>query len=466
LDDHARQRQFSSQQEIWIDRTSLSLTCLFLEQLAGNPNLRADCAIKRACSPIWGRKMTNDYNERKWFFDRRTDKTIISRRIDTPSGGKVRIASHIVEGQPGAKFATIKDEVVLRHTPAGRYEIKATFHEDDRSIQTLTIQKFNSKTGPHERLHFSFVGPEIDTLINFIAGVKSVPLDGAAKVHLPDEVLRDIVLDQGQARRIFANNPELFLHLAQHEDITRDLIAIGYRRKQLQRFESLLNDKRYFVSEQQRLQCRPEDVWQDFFESNTWIFGYGLSYQFLSKLDQRRLEQIVRGRDLVAAGKRSDALMKTSGIINSLCFVEIKRHDTPLLGSSEYRPNTWAPSGELAGGVAQVQTTVHAAIETLGQKLMPVNNIGDPTGEVLFNIEPRSCLVIGSLAQFQTEHGINAAKFRSFELYRRHIWRPEIITFDELLDRARFIVEHDPDAVKQAKDESPELATLDDDIPF
>jgi hypothetical protein len=32
------------------------------------------------------------------------------------------------------------------------------------------------------------------------------------------------------------------------------------------------------------------------------------------------------------------------------------------------------------------------------------------------------------------------------ELYRRHTWRPEIITFDELLQRARFIVEHAPDA--------------------
>ena len=72
--------------------------------------------------------------------------------------------------------------------------------------------------------------------------------------------------------------------------------------------------------------------------------------------------------------------------------------------------------------------------------------MGDPTGEVLFNIEPRSCLVVGSLEQFQSDHGINVPKFRSFELYRRHTGRPEIITFDELLQRARFIVEHGPDS--------------------
>jgi len=257
-----------------------------------------------------------EYDERRAFFGRRTHKTIISKRfIDSLSGQKLRIASHVVEGQSGFKFATVRDEVLLRQTPAGRYLIKVTFLEDDRSIRTLTIQKYNSKSGPAEKLYFSFRGDEIETLISFIAGVKTVPLDGAAKLHLTDEVLRDIVLDQGQARRIFAKNLELFLQLAQQEDITRDLVAVGYRRKQLQRFESLLNDADYFARERERLRCRPEDVWQKFFEANTWIFGYGLSYQFLSKLDERKLEQIVRGPDLTVAGKRSDALMKTRGII-------------------------------------------------------------------------------------------------------------------------------------------------------
>jgi hypothetical protein len=404
--------------------------------------------------------VTEEYDERTWFFDRRTDKTIISKRFtDTLSGKKMRIASHIVEGQPGLKFAAVKDETILRQTPAGRYEIKATFLEDDRAVRTLTIQRYSSKSGPLDKQYFSFVGREIETLIEFIAGIRTVPLDAAAKVHLPDEILRDIVLDQGQARRIFAENPELFLQLAQQEDITRDLVAVGYRRKQLQRFESLLGDSAYFASERERLQCRPEDVWQEFFEANTWIFGYGLSYQFLSKLDEGRLEQIVRGSDVTSAGKRSDAFMKTRGIISSLCFVEIKRHNTPLLGPAQYRPDVWPPSVELSGGVSQVQTTVHAAIESLGHRLIPRDKTGDPTGEILFNIEPRSCLVVGSLEQFRTDHGVNVPKFRSFELYRRHTWRPEIITFDELLQRARFIVEHGPDG-------APRGSCQDDDIPF
>jgi hypothetical protein len=67
--------------------------------------------------------------------------------------------------------------------------------------------------------------------------------------------------------------------------------------------------------------------------------------------------------------------------------------------------------------------------------------------------------VIGSLDEFYADHGVNVSKFRSFELYRRNTSRPEVITFDELLERARFIVEHIPAEI-------PSDAWDDDDIPF
>ena len=50
--------------------------------------------------------------------------------------------------------------------------------------------------------------------------------------------------------------------------------------------------------------------------------------------------------------------------------------------------------------------------------------------------------MIGSMAEFSTENGVNKDKLRSFELLRKNIVSPEIITFDELYERARFIVVH------------------------
>lgn len=172
------------------------------------------------------------------------------------------------------------------------------------------------------------------------------------------------------------------------------------------------------------------------------MFGYGLTYIALASLDERKLEQTVSGFDFSSKGKRTDALMKTKGAIEALCFVEIKAHTTPLLQADAYRGGCWAPSDDVAGGVAQVQGTVEMAIRRLAEKVEPTRHDGTPTGEQLFVFQPRSFLVVGSLQELRSEHGVNVEKYRSFELYRRSTLRPEILTFDELLHRARFVVEH------------------------
>jgi hypothetical protein len=49
--------------------------------------------------------------------------------------------------------------------------------------------------------------------------------------------------------------------------------------------------------------------------------------------------------------------------------------------------------------------------------------------------------VAGSLGEFEAEHGTNLRKFRAFEMFRRNLVAPEVITFDELYHRAKYIVE-------------------------
>jgi hypothetical protein len=80
-------------------------------------------------------------------------------------------------------------------------------------------------------------------------------------------------------------------------------------------------------------------------------------------------------------------------------------------------------------------------LEHIGRAFSPTQPDGAPTGERLFNIRPKAFLIVGRLAEFETPTGLNEPKVRSFELYRRHTDSPEILTFDELLSRARFIVE-------------------------
>lgn len=381
-------------------------------------------------------------------------KVIISKSFSTRSGN-ARFASEVVDGEEGLQFATERGEVVLRRTPANRYQIKAKFLEDDRQVLSLVIQRFGYGEIPSEAQSVSLYGSEIDRLMDLILGVKTVPLEGSAKRHIPHEQLKDIILNEAQARTLLQGHEELFASLMESEHLQRDIVAVGYRRKELATFEQLLADEDFFRSEQARQSCAPEAIWQRFFERNTWIFGYGLSYQFITALDKRKLEQVVRGSDVAGRGKRTDALMKTRARVNSLCFVEIKRHDTALLSPRQYRPDAWPPSEEVTGAVSQMQATVQAAVEDLGRTLLPQDRDGNPTGETLFNVQPRAFLVVGSLEEFHTPNGINEGKVRSFELFRRNVLRPEIITFDELLARAKFIVEHEGETEAAPEDDVP-----------
>jgi hypothetical protein len=150
---------------------------------------------------------------------------------------------------------------------------------------------------------------------------------------------------------------------------------------------------------------------------------------------------MVAGSSIEGAGKRVDALLKTRGRISSLCFAEIKTHATDLLEARSYRPEVWAPSIHLTRAIAQVQKTVYLAEDEIGRRLNSRDRDGNPTGENAFLIRPRSVVVIGNLSEFITEQGVNEPKYASFELFRRQLTSPEIITFDELCERARFIVE-------------------------
>ena len=81
------------------------------------------------------------------------------------------------------------------------------------------------------------------------------------------------------------------------------------------------------------------------------------------------------------------------------------------------------------------------ATESIRSKPSVTDDVGNPTGEEAFNYIPKSFMVIGSLQEFVSDKGVNQERYRSFELFRRNTSSPEIITFDELYERARFIVE-------------------------
>lgn len=356
---------------------------------------------------------------------------------------KIRIATKALLSTGGWEYAKEHDEIILRKKTDAATCIKAKFLEDNRQTFVLTIQKFiinDEDTGTPYGSGFSFVGDEIDKFCEFLHHIQSIKLKTNNSINISDEELRKLTLTSSQAENLISDNEELFVEVIRHAITKKDIVTIAYRKKQLETFRKLQEDQEYFNNVKIRKNCKDEALWQMFFEKNPWIFGYGLDYIYTSNLDDKRLEQVVHGYQVSQHGKRVDALLKTRAFISTLCFVEIKTHRTQLLHNIPYRSGCWAPSNELTGAIAQIQGTISYAQESIFGKLTLTDENGFPTKEDVFNFRPRAFIVIGNLEQFNGEYGINQEHIRSFELYRQNIFQPEIITFDELYERAKYII--------------------------
>jgi len=82
-------------------------------------------------------------------------------------------------------------------------------------------------------------------------------------------------------------------------------------------------------------------------------------------------------------------------------------------------------------------------VEAIGSKLAGRDADGaEIPADVTYLVRPRSVLVVGELGQLQSANGgDHPDKIRSFELYRRGLNEPEVVTFDELLARAEWMVD-------------------------
>lgn len=398
--------------------------------------------------------MSDDY---EYFKNKRPDRVYLSRSLSQKQyrkdeAGQVqeferpfRVVSKVIDCAESHKFFKDGKQISLRITDGARQEIVAKFYEDTRGVFTLQIQRYTVDSGAPHNTYFTFIGDEIGALYNFLRNIEVLPLRDELSARLDDKFVSSLVLTRQQALDLLALQPDLVEELLRTKVSARDVAELGHRRKQLAEFAQLLEDEPYFEAKRKMLGPNKgaEAVWQTFFEDNTWIFGYGLNYVLNSPLDGAKLETAVKGHDFLGSGKRVDALLKTQGLISALSFGEIKTHKSDLLKpvAQPYRKECWQVSDELAGGVAQVQRSVQTSLANIRSKIELKDASGTPTGEALFLYQPRSFLVIGSLAEFRVVHGINEEKYSSFELFRRSLNAPEIVTFDELYERAKYIVE-------------------------
>ena len=170
-----------------------------------------------------------------------------------------------------------------------------------------------------------------------------------------------------------------------------------------------------------------ESYWQRLLSEDDWIFGYGLSYYCLTMLNEQVL---VGGKDIMNRnGQVVDFLAASEGQARYVVLVEIKKPSTSLLGR-QCRNHAFPISSDLAEAVAQVQGYIEAWGTNTTRERYNYEQENNLT-----TAKPKGILVVGNSSELDSTD-----KKRSFELFRKGLNQVDIITYDELLQRAHFIV--------------------------
>ncbi|MDD4029657.1 MAG: DUF4263 domain-containing protein [Caldisericia bacterium] len=174
-----------------------------------------------------------------------------------------------------------------------------------------------------------------------------------------------------------------------------------------------------------------EIYWQKFFLKNPWIFGYGFNLQFLNILIE---QPTYKGPSYDGTGaQKGDYLASTEANCRFTVLIEIKKPDTKLIEVGDYRSSTSKLNKELIWAVSQVQVNCKSWAENGSKNPESIDSLDKNN---IFTVEPKGILVIGNTNQIKDDRN----KRETFELFRRNLHNPDIITYDELYERARFIV--------------------------
>ena len=167
-----------------------------------------------------------------------------------------------------------------------------------------------------------------------------------------------------------------------------------------------------------------EEFWQKFFKKHPWVISQVFSYPVVLFKDKA----YIGGKSISNKGGNIIDFLYKNRLTDNLILVEIKTPTTKLL-SKEYRDNIYSVSTDLSGAINQILNYKDCFQKEYNQLTSNTSSTSE-----LFN--PKCLLIVGN----QKKEIINKNLRRSFELYRSEMKSVEIITFDELFEKVKFIV--------------------------
>lgn len=350
---------------------------------------------------------------------------------------KIRNVNFVFENSEDYVFGEIDGAIAIRISPKGKQQVSVIVTQDEKKIKKITFQKFtllNSgdiKTTKENT--FSFWNYEFEKLLEYLKYINFIDFSNYENFQIEDlssskgnKVIYDIK-DKDVIEYIKGTNGverEELLENIYDELNDNDINILLGRKKGLE-----------ILSNELVRNSWDEKSWQTFFEKNKWIFGVGLDYRFMSFFD-REMNISTTGTD----NKNKVIVDFLMTFKEYTVIVEIKRPDSLIFSKSKNRSGSWSFHQDFIDAVSQV----------LEQKaewliLSQNNDLYNKEGSQKLTQRTRNAkaiLIIGDKKEFLNIQNVREREIKqdTFELFRQETKNIEIITYDELLERANYIV--------------------------
>lgn len=383
----------------------------------------------------------SDDRDAEFFHMRKQGKTYLTKTFRWRGHTeKHRFVRMVFEGSDEQLLGELDGALSLRISSQRKNQVTALVSQDTKGIKRLSFQSYRmTKEGflGSEKNEFTFLSNEWERLKSFLRQIEFVDLSNEDAFQI-----EDISTQPGKKALIDASDAGLVSFIkgltgdqrddllkSLHGSLTAEEINILLGRKQgLAEFE-----------EQMRLGEWSEPDWQNFFEREQWVFGYGLDYRIMKQFDR---EMVVGGAGTDNQNKPTVDFLGT--FTDYTVLVEIKKPDTPIFKERKGgRAGTWDFSPDFMSAVSQI---LEQKAEWLSFSQHGDHFNKDGTKRLAARTRnAKTILVIGCKDEFDDAFKVreNDVKRDTFELFRRENRTIDIITYDELLDRARFITRND-----------------------
>jgi hypothetical protein len=381
---------------------------------------------------------SNPTTDADFFNLRKEGKIFISKAFKFSQDAKEesRNVVMVFENSDIVLAGEINGVLTLRQSPKKKQQVAVLISQDDKKIKRLTLQRFDERksgvvsTGEHS---FSFRGDEFSKLIAFLKAIQFIDFSNTGNFQIEDlstNTGNKALIDSSEKNIIKilkSVNGEERINLLQkiRNDLTKKDIDILLGRK------DALEIFKYHIAKEDW----SEKDWQQFFNEQKWIFGYGLDYRILSQFD----------RDMNVSSTGTDNKEKATvdflmTFTDFTATVEIKKPATQIFDKTKNRSGAWGFHTDFIGAISQVLEQ-KAEWHILGQQNNLYNKEGNEKLEKRTR-DAKAILLIGNKAEFVNLENKREKEIKqdTFELFRRGSRNIEVITYDELLERANFIV--------------------------